>query len=706
MATQNSLLQKITQRSDIAIAILLVLIIFMMILPLPLIVIDSLIALNMGLAIIMLMMGVYMPSPLAFSSFPSVLLLTTLFRLALSISTTRVILSEANGGEIIQTFGEFVVGGNMVVGIVVFLIITIVQFIVITKGSERIAEVSARFSLDAMPGKQMSIDSDMRAGLISLADARMRRSNLEKESQLFGSMDGAMKFVKGDAIAGLIIIIVNILGGIAIGTFQRGLPMGEAAHIYTILTIGDGLVNQIPALFISVTCGIIVSRVTVDDKSNMGEDIGSQILGQPKALLVAAVVISLMGFIPGFPTPVFLFLGALLGFTGYALKQVQNRFDYGDAEEATVIGQTVDGILEGGGAGGGSSSNFADLLAHETKPLAPVLVEIPDNAKASISLTELNQSFVQARQDFYKDLGVTVEGISVALSNRLPPDTYNISIHGIPVAMGQLGLNKAVTPQTTAAQATPLNPADPSANTALAAKQGGMPALKQGTENLTPVQVLTRHVAYVLHRQAADFIGVQEVHGLLGKLENSGYATLVREAQRSVPNTRLVDILRRLLNDGISIRDMRQILGTLVEFGETEKDNGMLTERVRIALKRQLSYSYTNGTGVLPVYMLDPESEKLIQSSIRQTPAGVHLALAPEVAHVFSQSLHNLNQTVQPRLPEGSQPVVLTSFELRRFLRSHLMIEFPDLPVMSLQELTPQVSVQPVGEIRLLPPRG
>ncbi|WP_298608191.1 type III secretion system export apparatus subunit SctV [uncultured Thiothrix sp.] len=682
-AQSQSLLHKITRRSDLALAVLLVMVIFMMIMPLPTIVIDTLIAFNMSLAIIMLMLAIYLPSPLSFSSFPSVLLLSTLFRLSLSIATTRVILSEGEAGHIIQTFGEFVVAGNMIVGIVVFLIITIVQFIVITKGSERIAEVSARFSLDAMPGKQMSIDSDLRAGVITMADARKRRSNLEKESQLFGSMDGAMKFVKGDAIAGLIIIIVNIIGGIAIGSFQRGMPIGEAMQLYSLLTIGDGLVSQIPALFVSITSGIIVSRVTVDEESNLGEDIGRQLLGQPNALLIGATVVTLMGLIPGFPTIVFFFLGAVLGLTGFLLKRVQNRFEFGAADEVTVIGNQRAELL----ASGGTSSDMDALDVMQ--PLAPVLVELPETARDSISLPELNTSFVSVREDFYKDLGVSLEGISISLSKQIEDDTYRISVHGIPVGQGQLGIKKPLLAQT-------------ETSTSPNSSQNALPqVLSRGLDKLNPSQILTRHVAYILRRQAPEFIGVQEIHALMGKLEAAGYATLVQEAQRAVNKTRMVDILKRLLGEGISVRDMRQILGTMVEFGEAEKDNGVLTERVRIGMKRQLSYTYTNGTGRLPVYLFDPESEKLAQSSVRQTPAGVHLALTPDVSRNLTNNLRMLEENNRQLMNEGSRPVILTSLDLRRHLRTHLAAEFPDLPIMSLPELTPNVSVQPVGEIRL-----
>ncbi len=675
---------RIAQRSDVAVAILLVMIIFMMILPLPTLLIDILIALNMGLAIILLMLAVYLPSPLAFSTFPAVLLLSTLFRLALSISTTRLILTEADAGQIVQTFGEFVVGGNMIVGLVVFLIITIVQFIVITKGSERIAEVSARFSLDAMPGKQMSIDSDLRAGVISMIDARNRRTLLEKESQLFGSMDGAMKFVKGDAIAGLIIIIVNIIGGISIGAFQRGMEIGDAMEVYSILTIGDGLVSQIPALFVSITAGIIVSRVSVNDETNLGEDIGNQLVGQPNALIIAAGVVFLMGLIPGFPTVVFFFLGGVLGLTGFLLNKKRTVLDFADVEEVTVVGHESANKL---GAGGSALPDSSD----DMQPLASVLVELPVANRGAFSLPELNESFTVMRQKLLSDLGVPVDGISISLSNQIEEDNYLVSIHGIPVGRGKLGISQPLV----------LQQADPQAfNNDTTLPAALMPSSEAQT--LSPAAILTRHVSYLLHRHADEFIGIQEVHTLLGKLESAGFATLVQEAQRAVNNTRIVDILKRLLNEGISIRDMRQILGTLVEFGEDEKDNATLTEQVRIGLKRQLSYTFTNGTGRLPVYMLDPESEKLIQGSVRQTPAGIHLALPPETANLLSNNLRDLEASHANPASGEPRPVILTSLDLRRHLRSHLQGDLAVIPVLSLPELVQTVAVQPVGEIRLL----
>lgn len=675
--TAQGFLSTLTRRSDIALALLLVAIIALMILPMPTLLMDMLIALNMSIAILLMMLGIYIPHPLAISSFPSILLLTTLFRLALSIATTRLILLEGDAGHIIQTFGEFVVGGNLVVGLVVFLIITIVQFVVITKGSERISEVSARFSLDAMPGKQMSIDSDMRAGVITLAEARSRREKLEQENQLYGAMDGAMKFVKGDAIAGIIIVLVNLLGGLAIGTMQRGMPMGEALQLYSVLTIGDGLVSQIPALFISITAGIIVTRVRSEDDNNLGGDIGGQMFGQPKALLAAAGIVSAMGLVPGFPTTVFLFLGVLLGLLGFTLQKVQRRMDFAEVEVTTVIGQQD---TPSGGGAAALPSVEAKAALEDMAPLAPALVELPAEAKSLFALETLNQDFLRVRRDFYQDMGIPLPGISLRLSNHLAADTYQISIRGVPVAQGKLK------PQAAAASST-ITQVDNAQGELIAAN--------------TPdnVQLINLHLAYALRKHAPEFIGIQEVHTLYSKLEQAGYLELVRETQRAAPTPKVVDVFRRLLSEGISIRDLRQILGTIVEYAEQEKDLAMLAERVRIGLKRQIAYAFTNGTGILPVYLFPPETEKLLQNSLRQTPNGIFFALDPAASERFAQALRELEEK---HSKDKVRPVILTNTDLRRHVRRHLESTFPEVPVLSIQELTSSTSINPVGELRLL----
>ncbi len=680
-ATQSqAFLTSLTRRSDIALALLLVSIIAMMILPMPPLMLDLLIGLNMSIAILLLMVSIYIPSPLAFATFPSVLLLTTLFRLSLGIASTRLILLDGEAGKIIQTFGEFVVGGNLVVGLVVFLIITIVQFIVITKGSERIAEVSARFSLDAMPGKQMSIDSDLRAGVITLAEARRRRENLALESQLFGSMDGAMKFVKGDAIAGLIIILVNILGGLTIGTLQRGMPMSEALQLYSILTIGDGLVAQIPALFISITSGIIVTRVTQEEQSNLGTDIGKQLLGQPSALLAASGIVAAMGAIPGFPTMVFLFLGGLLGAAGMALRKVQTQMAFADDEVTTLIGQEYTTQLA-------QLTTENKLALDDMQPPAPVLVELPTQIKTQFSMEALNQEFVRLRREFYQDLGIPLPGINLRLTAPLEADTYRISIRSIPVAQGKFQTALANISGIATSQALQI-----ATSGVVTQARAPTPELANG------IEAISYHLSYLLRRHAAEFIGIQELHGLYGKLEQAGYMELVREAQRALNTTKTVDVLRRLLNEGISIRDLRQILEVLVEFGETEKDMGMLTERVRASLRRQIVYTFTNGTAILPVYLFAPETERLLQANLRQSPTGIFFALAPEIMQQWTNTLRQLEEQ-QANTP--TRPVILTSVDLRRHVRRHLESTFTSLPVLSIQELTPTISLNPVGEIRL-----
>ena len=391
--------QIITSRNDLILAFFLVAVIFMMILPLPTWLVDALIGINMTISAILLMVAMYLPSPLAFSSFPSVLLVTTLFRLGISIATTRLILLQGDAGHIIFTFGNFVVGGNLIVGLVVFLILTIVQFVVITKGAERVAEVAARFSLDAMPGKQMSIDGDMRAGTIDMEEAKRRRNIVEKESQLYGAMDGAMKFVKGDAIAGLIIVAVNLLGGIVIGTMQRGMTAADAAKTYSVLTIGDGLIAQIPALFIAICAGMIVTRVqSGDGPSNVGKDIGQQILAQPRALMIAAAVALGMGLIPGMPLAVFLTLAVVVGGIGFVLMRGMRKVVNDKTGEVTEVPAMA--------AAGEKPKKKSVDGSEEFAPTVPLLMDVSTSLQKAFDADMLNESLLKIRRALYFDLGV------------------------------------------------------------------------------------------------------------------------------------------------------------------------------------------------------------------------------------------------------------------------------------------------------------
>jgi len=691
-------LLSLTKRNDIVLALFLVTIAFIMILPMPTWILDLFIALNMGGTIMLMVISVYLPSPLSFSAFPSVLLLTTLFRLSLSIASTRLILLQADAGKIITTFGEFVVAGNLIVGFVVFLIITIVQFIVITKGSERVAEVGARFSLDAMPGKQMSIDSDLRSGVITVEEARAKRTTLAKESQLYGSMDGALKFVKGDAIAGMVIIFVNILGGISVGMLQQGMSVGDAASVYSILTIGDGLVSQIPALFISITAGIIVTRVAVDDNTNLGQDIGNQLLAQPNALLISSGVVLMMGFVPGFPTVIFMIIGVILGLMGLVMSKVNNH-KFHEENEVSVIGTEVH-----------EDESIAALQSaskNNQEAVTPVLVEITSNARNYLTPSLLNSKLVKVRKSFYRDMGVVVQGISLRLNDGLGEDGYRISIQNVPVAEGQLGLNRVFVQHSKKAledMSVPYQQGDnflPGLPT-LWVEKNYTPQLAQNeVDTMEPEAILAFHLDYVLKANAGQFIGVQEVHSLFTKLESLGYGELVKETQQHVPLPKVAEVLRKLVDEQISIKNLRQILETLTEWGETEKNTAALAEYVRSGLKRQISHSFTYGTNVLPVYLLDPATETIIQQSIRQTPSGSHLALDENTSERLRNALTKSEEDARLLTDLSARPVLLTSIDLRRYLSAHMETISATIPVLSFEELTRQVQLRPIGKIEL-----
>ncbi len=685
-----------TSRNDVVLAIMLVAIIFMMILPLPTWLVDVLIGVNMSISAVLLMVAMYLPSPLAFSSFPSVLLVTTLFRLGISIATTRLILLQGDAGHIIDTFGNFVVGGNLIVGLVVFLILTIVQFIVITKGAERVAEVAARFSLDAMPGKQMSIDGDMRAGTIDMEEAKRRRRIVEKESQLYGAMDGAMKFVKGDAIAGLIIVAVNLLGGILIGTMQRDMTAGQAVKTYSILTIGDGLIAQIPALFIAICAGIIVTRVQADEgPSNVGRDIGAQVLAQPRALVIASAVAVGMGLIPGMPTLTFLSLGAVLGGVGLTLMKATRKVV--DAKTGAV---TEVPAMQ---AAGEPEKKAKTDASEEFAPTVPLLMDVSSHLRASFDPEVLNEELLKIRRALYFDLGVPFPGIQLRFNDTLPPETYNILLSEVPVSQGKLRpgylLVRESTQNLEALQIA--YEADkkflPNIPTVWVSADLKEPMAKAGLSFMDPGQVLTYHLAFVLRKYSADFLGIQETKFLLSSME-ARFPDLVREATRVLPIQKVAEILQRLVSEDISVRNLRTVLEALIEWGQKEKDSVLLTEYVRSTLKRHISHKYSSGQNVLPAYMLAPNVEDTMRGAIRQTSAGSYLALDPATS---KRLVENIKRTVGDLSHSAQKPVLLTSMDIRRYLRKMIEQELYELPVLSYQELTQEINIQPLARVEL-----
>lgn len=682
--------------NDILLALLIVMIIALIIIRIPPWALDTLLALNLAIGATLLMISLYIPGVLAFSTFPSMLLFTTLYRLALNITTTRMILLDAYAGEIIETFGNVVVGGNFIVGSVIFIIILIVQFIVITKGSERVAEVAARFTLDAMPGKQMSIDADLRAGVIDVEHARAKRSELEKENQLYGSMDGAMKFVKGDAIAGLIITAINIIAGIAIGILQKGMEVGQALQTYSILTIGDGLVSQIPALLISITSGIIVTRVTTDEKSPLGKDIGAQMLGQPKALIVGGCLIVALGFIPGFPKPQFFVLAVAVLLLGFAHRVVVKKKA---ARKPGIAGSLAPDTAPDGTPGAEAEAGVTEQEAFSVT--VPLMLDISTSIQNTIDPEDLNRQLIEIRKALYHDLGAPFPGIHLRLNDSLDEGEYQIMIQEVPVSEGVLKYRHVLVREDPEnieilnipfEKGTDFLPNIPS----IWVQEQHVPALQAGNIHfMTTSSIISYHISFVLKKYAGDFVGIQETKFLLEKMEAT-FAEIVREVQRVLPIQKIAEVFQRLVQEDISIRNLRTLLQALIDWGQKEKDPVLLTEYARGALKRYISYKYSGGKNILAVYLLDPSTEEIIRKAIRQTSGGNYLALDPQTAKEFVASVkHEVGDFTRSQ----ERPVLLTSMDIRRYVRKLIEMELYELPVLSHQELTEEITIQPLGKV-------
>ena len=700
-------LASLSKRNDVVLAFLLICIVFMMILPLPTVLVDVLIAINLCLSAILLMVAIYLSDVVKFSAFPSILLLTTLFRLALSITTTRLILLQADAGQIVETFGNFVVQGNLVVGAVIFLILTIVNFMVITKGAERVAEVSARFSLDAMPGKQMSIDSDMRAGMIEISEAKRRRSKLEKESQLYGAMDGAMKFVKGDAIAGLIIIFVNITGGVIVGTAQMGMTMGEALQVFAILTVGDGLVSQIPALFIAITAGFIVTRVASDDNENLGSDIARQLVDEPKALMIASAVLLGFAAVPGFPPVIFIILALATGIGGFTMQRNRARAKKTSSDSsmpALAAAASPQLQMPVFPEKGGKDDAEVEVVEPVTFALTvPLIVDISSSVRNYIQPKRLDAEVAKVRRALYFDLGVPFPGVHLRLNDTLERDEYRILVNEIPVAVGKARPGFLLVRETESnlkmfdvpyERGDDFLPNTPSLWVPI--KQE--PLLRNaGIQMMTLPSMLTYHLAHTLKSHAGEFVGVQETMYLLKEME-ANFAELVREATRTLPVITIADVLQRLVSEEISIRDMRTILEALVEWGQREKDAILLTEHVRSALNRYITYKFSGGQSVISAYLLSKGIEDEVRGAIRQTSGASYLALSPDT---HRKLLAAIKASVGEISRHTMKPVVLAPMDIRRFFRKIVEREFPELAVLSFQELAPQVNIQPLERIEL-----
>ncbi|RJT30049.1 EscV/YscV/HrcV family type III secretion system export apparatus protein [Mesorhizobium waimense] len=664
---------------DLMVALMLLLAIGMMVMPIPLVVVDTLIGFNLGLAILLLMVALYVSTPLDFSSLPGVILISTVFRLALTIATTRLILAEGEAGSIIHTFGDFVISGNIFVGFVIFLVVTMVQFMVLAKGAERVAEVAARFTLDALPGKQMAVDAELRNGHIDANESRRRRAALERESQLFGAMDGAMKFVKGDAIAGLVVICINMLGGISIGLLSKGMSFGEVLQHYTLLTIGDALISQIPALLLSITAATIVTRVTGAARLNLGTDIVNQLTASKRALRLAACVLVAMGFVPGFPLPVFLTLAAVFAAASIAK---------GDGQGADNINATSGAEVE---------------PQKQTVPAqaSPIAFFLAPSLTHEIDQAELEQHIARVSQLVSADLGIIVPRIPVAVDEQLPESQFRIDVEGVPVEQDLIDptlLELADGLANIEVSGIPFRH-DPEADR-IWVEQSHAPALNaDGIRYHRASELLASRVHATLTRYAPHLVGIQETRELLGRMEHD-YADLVKEVLRTTPVPRVADVLRRLLDEGIPIRSTRLVLEALAEWSEREQNVALLTEYVRSGMKRQICHRYANTQGIVPAFIIERESEDMVRSAARDSAAGPYLVLEDRQSEALLSQMRSIFSSTAP---DQTRPVILTSMDVRRFVRGFLTRNGIDLAVLSYQDLASDFTIQPAGSVKLPP---
>lgn len=673
---------------DLVILIGIIGIVLMMVIPVPTVLMDVLLIINISAALMILLLSMNTKDALQFSIFPSVLLITTLFRLSLNVSTTRNILSKHEAGEVVATFGNWVAGGEIAIGFIVFLILVVVQFIVITKGSERVAEVAARFTLDAMPGKQMSIDADLNAGMINEQQARERRTKIEKEADFYGAMDGASKFVKGDAIAAIVILFINLIGGFLVGMAIHGMPFNEALHTYSILTIGDGLVSQIPALLISTAAGMIVTRASSD--GNLAEDLTSQMLKYPKLLYIVAGTVTLLGLFTPIGPLATLPIAATLSYGAWRLQKNMNKQQI--EEEMLVEEQQIEEVR--------SPESVISLL--QVDPIefefGYGLIPLADAQQGG----DLLDRIIMIRRQCALELGLVVPVIRIRDNIQLKPNEYVIKIKGNLVARGDLLLNHylAMSPGFDDESVIGIETTEPAF---------GLPALwidetmkeraeLSGYTVVDPPSVVATHLTEIVKRHAHELIGRQETKALVENVKE-GYPALVDEL---IPNVLTVGdiqkVLAKLLREKISIRDLVTIFETLADQGNYTKDTDVLTEYVRQSLSRQITQQFSPSGEMLRVITVGPGLEKKIAESVQQSDQGSFLSIDP----VSTQQIYQrLTDQVTKQIQAGNQPVVLASPTIRMYLRKLVERTMQDVPVLSYSELEPNIEVQSVGVVNL-----
>lgn len=680
-----------SQNSELAIALGLIVILGVMVVPLPPAVLDLFLALSIAISIAILLMSVYARKPLDFSTFPAVLLITTLMRLSLNVASTRNILlhgasdgTEA-AGHIIEAFGEFVVGGNFAVGIIIFIILVVINFIVITKGAGRVAEVSARFTLDAMPGKQMAIDADLNAGLIDDKEAKRRRAEVAQEADFYGSMDGASKFVRGDAIAGILITAINIIGGIIVGVAQNDMSFADASRVFTLLTVGDGLIAQIPALIISTAAGIIATRNS--NSEALGKQVNQEFSAHPKAFYITAGAITVFGLIPGFPGFPFIMIGSLIAFAGFKIERNKENAKIVEAsnaiQETKAKPETLESLLP------------VELVQLEVGYGIVSIVDAEQNG-------DLLERISHIRKQFALDWGIIIPSVRIKDNLELKPGGYSIKLKGIEIAKGELMPDHmmAMDPGTVIEQMDGIETKEP---------VFGLPAIWITDDRKDEAQyngytvvdlstIVATHLTEVLKANLSEMFGRQELVKILDTFKEENPKIVSDLVPEIMPLGTVLKVLQGLLREGVSIRDLRTILETLAEFGTATKDSEALGEYVRQALYRTITERIKGSQGDVPLFTLDRSLEEAVARSIIHTDSGTQLNLDPKITQTI---LASLNEKIEEATSQGEKMVVLCSPVIRRHFKRLTEKFIPNMIVVSHNELSPEVNIRSLGTVRL-----
>jgi flagellar biosynthesis protein FlhA len=684
--------KQLLKHNDVLLAIGIVLVVTMMLIPLPPLLLDILLTTNIALSVTILLVTLYTKEPLQYSTFPTILLFSTLFRLGLNVSTTRLVLLYGEAGQVVHAFGSFVIGGNYVVGLLIFIILIIINFIVITNGAGRVSEVAARFTLDAMPGKQIAIDADLNAGTIDEKEAKRRRQTIQREADFYGTMDGASKFVKGDAIAAIIITVINIVGGLIIGVLQMQMPLEEAAATFTTLSVGDGLVSQLPALIISAATGILVTRVSDTDQS-LGDEIGGQMFQNPKVLGIMGGLMLTMGLVPGLPNLPFLVIGALaVGGSFLLVKRSKEEAEMRLVEEskAKVVQKKKN-----------TTENVLDLLAVETLELEIGYRLVP--LIEADSGGDLLERISQIRRQVALELGFVLPSVRVRDNLQLPPNQYNIKLRGVVIETGEVMADLWM------AMSTDPDITEPIEGIETREPAFGLPALWIGGDEKEKAEiagytvvsasaVVSTHLTEVFKKNAAEILSRSDVQNLLNNVKKANDSLVADLVPDTLTEAEIHIILQNLLREKVSVRDMVSILEAISYHCRVNKDPDYLTEQARMALSRSICKQHQHPeTGELPVVTLDPAIEEQIAQGL--SPDGQTLALGP----VFTQKLFNaLNQEIERVIgTQGVQPVVLCNARLRLPFRRLIERMLPQIAVLSYNEIGPTVRATAVGAIRV-----